>query len=106
MSDPITPELFNHLVGLAALELDQDQADYLRGQLNNQLKAIQELQEIPLEEDLTPAAHGIPFTAAISALPRPDDWIPFPDPQAILAQAPQVEDGYILVPDIPHTELE
>ena len=106
MSDSITPELFNHLVGLAALELDPDQADYLRQQLNNQLKAIQELQDIPLEEDLPPAAHGVPFTREISAPPRPDRWAPFPDPEAILAQAPEVEDRYILVPDIPHTELE
>ncbi len=106
MSDPITPELFEHLAGLAALELNQEQADYLRRQLNNQLKAIEELQDIPLEEGLPPAAHGVPFTREISAPPRPDQWLPFPDPQAILAQAPQVEEHYILVPDIPHTELE
>ena len=37
MSDPITPELFTHLVELAALELTPPEAEYLRGQLNGQL---------------------------------------------------------------------
>ncbi|HVN52948.1 MAG TPA: Asp-tRNA(Asn)/Glu-tRNA(Gln) amidotransferase subunit GatC [Anaerolineaceae bacterium] len=106
MSDLITPELFDHLVSLAALELDADEAEYLRGQLNNQLKVIQELREIPIPEDVQPAAHGVPFPPQISPKPRTDSWIPYQQPEEILAQAPQVEDRYIVVPDIPHTELE
>ena len=43
MSDEITPELFNHLVELAALELNPDLAEYLLRELNNQIKAIHEL---------------------------------------------------------------
>jgi aspartyl-tRNA(Asn)/glutamyl-tRNA(Gln) amidotransferase subunit C len=106
MSDPITPEVFNHLVSLAALELDREEGEYLRRQLNNQLKAIQELVAIPLEEDLPAAAHGVPYSREVSAPPRADTWIPCPDPDAILAQAPQVDDHYIVVPEIPHTELD
>jgi Asp-tRNA(Asn)/Glu-tRNA(Gln) amidotransferase C subunit len=34
MSEEITPEVFNHLVTLAALELDEKQAAYLRRELN------------------------------------------------------------------------
>ena len=55
MSDPITPEIFAHLVDLAALELSPEEAEYLRRQLNNQLKAIHELEAIPLDE--APAGH-------------------------------------------------
>jgi hypothetical protein len=40
MSDQITVELFDHLVRLAALELSSQEAEYLRHELNNQLKAI------------------------------------------------------------------
>ena len=40
MSDEIDISTFEHLVELAALELDGAQSEYLRRQLNNQLKAI------------------------------------------------------------------
>jgi aspartyl/glutamyl-tRNA(Asn/Gln) amidotransferase C subunit len=106
MSDQITPEIFDHLVDLAALELSQEQAEYLRKQLNNQLKAIHELEAIPLEAEIPISLHGVPFTAAESAAPREDEWHPYADTQKILAQAPQLEDDYIVVPDIPHTTLK
>ena len=38
MSDYIAPETFNHLVKLAELEMDAEEAEYLRGELNKQLK--------------------------------------------------------------------
>ena len=106
MSDPITQETFAHLVDLAALEMDPAEAEYLRQQLNNQLNAIQELEAIPLEEDVPITSHGVPYTPAISPAPRADTWHPYPNPEDILGQAPQAEDGYIIVPDIPHTNLE
>lgn len=106
MSEQITKEVFNHLVGLAALQLDEEQAEYLRAQLNNQLKAIAELEAIPLDGDVPANQHGVPYDETASAAPREDAWQPFPNPGDILAQAPLVEDGYIVVPDIPHTELK
>lgn len=106
MSEQITKEVFDHLVGLAALQLDDEQGEYLRRQLNNQLKAISELEAIPLDGEVPISLHGVPFEEPASALPREDTWKPYPDPAGILAQAPQVEDGYIVVPDIPHTELK
>lgn len=106
MNDTINQETFAHLVDLAALQLDAAEAEYLRQQLNNQLKAIQELAAIPLEENLPVTAHGVAYTAAISPAPRKDVWYPYPNPEDILGQAPQAEDGYIIVPDIPHTNLE
>ena len=106
MNEPINQETFAHLVELAALRLTPEEAEYLRRQLNNQLNAIDVLQAIPLDEDVAITSHGVPYTEATSPAPRPDVWQPYPDPQAILDQAPQVEDGYIIVPEIPHTDLE
>ena len=42
---------------------------------------------------------------SISPPPRADDWQAYPAPEEILAQAPESEEGYIIVPEIPHTEL-
>ena len=106
MTDEISPETFEHLVELGALELDAAQSEYLRHQLNNQLKAIHELEAIPLDASVPPALHGVPYPLEISAAPRADEWQPFPSPEEILAQAPEFEGGYIIVPEIPHTDLE
>ena len=106
MGETITPELFAHLVDLAALELTPEEGEYIRAQLNHQLKAIQELAAIPLDESLPVTSHGVAYTAAISQAPREDAWLACPNPEEILAQAPQFEEGYIIVPDIPHTKLE
>lgn len=106
MNDTITQEMFAHLVDLAALQLDAEEAEYLRQQLNHQLKAIHELEAIPLEEDVPITSHGVPYTQATSPTPRADTWHPYPNPEDILEQSPQAEDGYIIVPDIPHTNLE
>jgi aspartyl/glutamyl-tRNA(Asn/Gln) amidotransferase C subunit len=102
----IDRETFDHLVDLAALELDQSQAEYLLRELNNQLKAIRELAAIPLDESVPPSLHGVTYGGEISPEPRQDTWAPYPDPAEILAQAPEVREGYIVVPDIPHTTLE
>jgi aspartyl-tRNA(Asn)/glutamyl-tRNA(Gln) amidotransferase subunit C len=106
MSEEISPEMFKQLAALAALDLDQEQADYLRHELNQQLKAIHELAAIPLDDDLRITPHGIVYDQAISPTPREDVWQPCADPQKILNQAPQVEDQYIIVPDIPHEKLD
>lgn len=105
MSETITPELFAHLVGLAALELSPEEGEYLRQQLNNQLKAIHELAAIPLGEVTTVTSHGVPYTPKITPTIRHDEWQPYSAPGAILEQAPETEDGYIVVPDIQHTDL-
>jgi aspartyl-tRNA(Asn)/glutamyl-tRNA(Gln) amidotransferase subunit C len=106
MSDEISRETFDHLVDLAALELTPAEGEYLRRQLNNQLKAIHELEAIPLETQVAPTSHGVPYTPAISQPPREDVWQPCDDPAAILAQAPEIDDGYIVVPEIPTTQLD
>ena len=106
MTDEITPELFEHLVELAALEITPEEADYLQRELNNQLKAIHELEAIPFSDDTEIASHGVLYTPGISPPIRADEWIPCENSETILDQAPEMEDGYFVVPEIPHEVLE
>jgi aspartyl/glutamyl-tRNA(Asn/Gln) amidotransferase C subunit len=106
MKEEITIEVFNHLVGLAALELDEQQAQYLRRELNQQLKAIHELEAIPLDENLKINAHGVEYTPQSSPNLRSDEWILFADTQEILDQLPQRDERFVVVPDIPHEKLD
>ncbi|MDO9547073.1 MAG: Asp-tRNA(Asn)/Glu-tRNA(Gln) amidotransferase subunit GatC [Pelolinea sp.] len=102
----ISRETFDHLVELAALELGQEESEYLHTQLNNQLSAVHVLETIDIADDVPPASHGVPYTAQNSPELRKDEWDACPNSDAILEQAPVVDDGYIIVPDIPHTTLE
>lgn len=106
MANGISPELFDHLVKLAALELDAEEAKYLLSELNKQLKSIDELEAIPIKEDEPITSHGVPYSDVIRAPIREDEWVSCPNPEEILAQAPDTNDDYIVVPDIPHTDLE
>jgi len=103
---PITLEIFQHLVGLAALELDDEEADYLRRELNQQLQAIRNLESIELPTDLPITSHGVPYSPETRPDLRQDRAEPSDMADAILEQAPEVEERFIVVPDIPHTELE
>jgi aspartyl-tRNA(Asn)/glutamyl-tRNA(Gln) amidotransferase subunit C len=105
MTETITPEIFDHLVQLAALELSQEESEYLRKQLNNQLKAIHELVAIPVDDIDEITMHGVSFTDKTTPATRMDIWKRNIDSEDILGQAPQIEDRYIIVPEIPHEEL-
>ena len=102
----ISPQLFEKLVDLAAIALDPSESEYLRSELNNQLTAIKELMAIELDETLTPALHGVPFEGPDRQPLREDVASPYTNPGDIVSQAPQSEDNYIVVPDIPHSELD
>jgi aspartyl/glutamyl-tRNA(Asn/Gln) amidotransferase C subunit len=104
--EEITPEVFNHLVELAALALNENEAEYLRSELNKQLSAVHELEAINLDEDVPLASHGVPYPPERKPALRNDEWRPSQQSAEITAQAPQFEDGYLIVPDIPHTTLE
>jgi aspartyl-tRNA(Asn)/glutamyl-tRNA(Gln) amidotransferase subunit C len=106
MNNIISKETFDHLVDLAALQLDETEAEYLRQQLNNQLNAIHELEAIPLDEDVLITSHGVPYTLQTSPKPRKDVWAAYPNPEEILRQAPEATEEYFIVPEIPHTDLE
>jgi len=105
-SREITEEVFEHLVELASLELDAGEAEYLRRELNGQLRAIAQLEAIDLPEGLPATSHGVPYTEQTSPALREDRIEPCPDAEEILRQAPEVQERHIVVPDIPVTELE
>jgi aspartyl/glutamyl-tRNA(Asn/Gln) amidotransferase C subunit len=102
----INSETFAHLVELASFEFESDQADYLRDQLNNQLKTIQELEAVPIDENFTVEIHGVPYPQSLSQPLREDTSSIFPDRDELTGQFPRFEDGYVIVPDIPHQELD
>jgi len=105
MPDEITPELFAQLAELAALELTPEESEYLRRELNGELKAIHELERLPIPDDAPSAAHGITFAPELRPSLRPDEARPDSAAEAILRQAPETDEGYFVVPDIPHTDL-
>lgn len=106
MTETLDRKTFDHLVELAALELDETQSEYLRRELNAQLTSIAELAAIPIPEGTEASLHGIDYPLSRSAEPRDDEWQLYDDPDGILAQAPQVEGRYFVVPDIPHTRIQ
>jgi len=105
MEEKITREVFDKIVELAALELEEEEAEYIRQQLNGQLAAVAELEAVPLEENTPPAAHGVPYTEQISAEARADVHNPFKQTGDILNTAPEVDERYFVTPDIPHEDL-
>ena len=106
MEERISREDFQRLAELASLELPEEEAEYLRKELNNQMISIEVLESIPIDAETGSAAHGLPYTDFNSPPPREDITSPDPHRQAILDQAPELEEGYIVVPDISHQELE
>ena len=107
MPDDITPELFDRLAELAALDLQPVEKEYLRAQLNGQLKAIHELERIPMLDGVPPAAHGVPYPPENRPPLRADEAsVDARLAERILAQAPETDEGYFVVPDIPHEALE
>jgi aspartyl/glutamyl-tRNA(Asn/Gln) amidotransferase C subunit len=106
MTDKIPPDVFDRLAELASLELPKNEAEYLRKELNNQMISIEVLESIPIDAETGTAAHGVPYTEKNSQAPREDVSRQDPNRLDILGQAPELEDGYIVVPDISHEELE
>lgn len=106
MNEEITPEAFAHLVDLAALELSAQESETLRQQLNNQLKSVHELLVIPLPEETPIASRGVEYTSASSPAPRPDTAQSHPAPGRLLQGAPEVAEGYLVVPETPHQDLK
>lgn len=105
MKEKITVETFARMVELAALELSEEESGYLRRELNHQLTAIDELEAVPLHENVLPAAHGVPYTPQTSQGTRPDELRRFEDAAEILEGAPKTADDHFVVPDIPHEDL-
>jgi aspartyl/glutamyl-tRNA(Asn/Gln) amidotransferase C subunit len=104
--ETITPEIFAHLVQLAAFELTESESAYLRKELNAQLGAIRELEAIKADPSVAITSHGVPYSPSIIPALREDEIRTCQEADDIVAGSPLSEDRYIIVPDIPHEELE
>jgi len=102
----INEETFRHLVELAALELSPEESEYLRRELNSQLRAIADLESIALPVGTPITSHGIPYPPDVSPALRADEIEACAEADEILAQAPERDGRYLVVPDQPATELE
>ncbi|MCZ7553630.1 MAG: hypothetical protein M5U05_13760 [Anaerolineales bacterium] len=49
MNQEINQEFFDHLVQLAELQLEPEEAEYMHEQLNKQLQSVAVLQSIPVD---------------------------------------------------------
>jgi len=94
--EKITPEAFEKIVEMVAFDLEPQEKAYLLEQLNHQLQSVQELLDIPLENDVDLSFNKIP---RVGDVPRQDKWQAFDQARGIIERAPQNEDGMILVPE-------
>ncbi len=91
----ITREEVNHIAALARLELSEAEVEEYRQQLSAVLEYFARLQAVDTE--------GIPPTASVlppRSVLRPDEPRPGLPRDALLANAPEVEDGQFRVPPV------
>ena len=105
MKEEINSQVFDHLVSLAALKLTSQEAEYLRGQMNQQLQVIHEMEQIPIEEELEISSHGVALTPANSSGLREDEIDPLKPKLNLEKIAHDVKDNFIIVPEIPHHKI-
>ena len=96
MSDvKITLAEVEHVARLARLALDADEKDRLRGQLDAILGYIEQLRGVDTA-GVEPTAHVLPLVNVM----RDDEVRPSYPPDAMLANAPDAQDGQFRVPRI------
>ena len=89
-----------HLARLARLAVTDDELDVFAGQLDVILSAVARVGEVAAA-DIPPTSHAVPMTNVY----RPDELVACLPRDAVLAQAPAVEDDKFRVPRILSEEL-
>lgn len=92
----ITREQVAHLARLSRLALDDDELDHLAQQLDVILDAVAKIAEVADVEGVPPTTHAVP----LENVSRPDVVRPSLSREAVLAGAPEAEDGRFRVPRI------
>ena len=95
MSSPLTRDDVAKVAALARLRLTDDELDTFTEQLGKVLVHAADLNSLPLD-GVTPTAH--PF--GLVNVTRPDTVVSSLDRAAVLAEAPDAEDGRFGVPRI------
>ncbi|MGB9607173.1 MAG: Asp-tRNA(Asn)/Glu-tRNA(Gln) amidotransferase subunit GatC [bacterium] len=91
----LTKKEVEHVAYLARLSLTEDEKEMFTEQLNRILEAFAKLQELPTE-DVEPLSHIIPLRN-VFAEDVPKECLPV---EEALANAPESEDNFFLVPRI------
>jgi aspartyl-tRNA(Asn)/glutamyl-tRNA(Gln) amidotransferase subunit C len=84
-----------HLARLARLAVTDDELDLFAGQLDVILGAVARVGEVAAA-DIPPTTHAVPLSNVL----RPDEVAPSLPREAVLAEAPAVEDAKFRVPRI------
>jgi aspartyl-tRNA(Asn)/glutamyl-tRNA(Gln) amidotransferase subunit C len=92
----ITRDEVAHLARLARLSLDDTHLDELSGQLDVILEAVAAISEVTDAADVAPTTHAVP----VVNVTRPDVVRPSLPQAAVLAGAPEAEEGRFRVPRI------
>jgi aspartyl-tRNA(Asn)/glutamyl-tRNA(Gln) amidotransferase subunit C len=85
----------SHLARLARLAVTDEELDVFAGQLDVILGAVARVGEVAAP-DIPPTSHAVPMTNVL----RADELRPCLPREAVLAAAPDVEDGKFRVPRI------
>jgi aspartyl-tRNA(Asn)/glutamyl-tRNA(Gln) amidotransferase subunit C len=94
-SGRISREDVAHLARLARLAVTDEELDLFAGQLDVILGAVARVGEVAAA-DIPPTSHAVPLTNVF----RADAVVPSLPREAVLANAPSVEDGKFRVPRI------
>ncbi len=91
----IQADTVKHVATLARLKIDDDELSTLTGQLSNILDLMAHLNQLPTD-DVKPMTHAVD----IKIPQRPDRVVNKKQRQALLAGAPDTEQGHFRVPKI------
>ena len=91
----VTRKDVEHVAKLARLGLAEEEKDLFTRQLSAILEFADNLKKLDTK-DVPPTSHAIPMKNVL----REDKVLPFQNPQDILANAPEQEDGMFKVPRI------
>ena len=92
---PIDRAAVDHVARLARLDLTDAERERMRAELTQILEHAEKIQALDLD-GVPPTSHSVSIRNAM----RPDEVTPSLDPDEVLANAPEVEDGRIKVPRI------
>jgi len=92
---PIDRAAVDHVARLARLDLTDAERERMRAELTQILEHAGKIQALDLD-GVPPTSHSVSIRNAM----RPDEVTPSLDPDEVLANAPEVEDGRIKVPRI------
>jgi aspartyl-tRNA(Asn)/glutamyl-tRNA(Gln) amidotransferase subunit C len=96
----ITRDEVAHLARLSRLSLEDAELDGLAAELDVILDAVASISDVTDAADVPPTTHAVP----VENVTRPDVVTPSLPREAVLAGAPEAEDGRFRVPRILDTD--